>query len=205
MYKKYTRSCRDQSLSYFVKHRSIIMKITVLWLFLFMHFFVIASGQKITLELKNVALEVVFQNLKRQTGNYFLYDADAIRHIKKLSLQVKDVTLEQALDICMEDLPLKYVIQEKSIIVSKESYITNLDIEKSTDNVQSSISGEVVNEKGEAIPGVTVRIKGGFTMTATDEKGRFSIQVPGSSAVLVFSIVGYSSKEVNVGSQRDIM
>ncbi len=180
------------------------MKITVLWLFLFMHFFVIASGQKITLELKNVALEVVFQNLKRQTGYYFLYDADAIRHIKKLSLQVKDVTLEQALDICMEDLPLKYVIQEKSIIVSKESYITNLDIEKSTDNVQSSISGEVVNEKGEAIPGVTVRIKGGITMTATDEKGRFSIQVPGSSAVLVFSIVGYSSKEVNVGSQRDI-
>src|SRR5690606_18151522 len=143
MYKKYTRSCRDQSLLYFIKHRSIIMKITVLWLFLFMHFFVIASGQRVTLELKNVALEVVFQNLKRQTGYYFLYDADAIRHIKKLSLRVKNVTLEQALDKCMEDLPLKYVVQEKSIIVSKESYTPPVNVEKSV--VQPAVSGVVVN------------------------------------------------------------
>src|SRR5690606_17059224 len=171
MYKKYTRSYRDQSFLYFIKHRSIIMKITVLWLFLFMHFFVIASGQRVTLELKDVALEVVFQNLKQQTGYYFLYDADAIRHIKKLSLQVKDVTLEQALDKCMEDLPLKYVVQEKSIIVSKETYTRDVNGKKSI--VQSPISGQVVNEKGEPIPGVTVRIKGGITVTATDDKGRF--------------------------------
>ncbi|WP_052732698.1 SusC/RagA family TonB-linked outer membrane protein [Hymenobacter terrenus] len=59
------------------------------------------------------------------------------------------------------------------------------------------INGRVVDEKGEGIPGVTVLVKGTSTGVSTNSNGDFSLDVP-DGATLVFSSVGYASKEVAV-------
>ncbi len=64
-----------------------------------------------------------------------------------------------------------------------------------------AVSGKVVDEKGADLPGVSVAVKGSTQGTTTDGTGRFRITVPGPSAVLVFSFVGYLSQEITVGSQ----
>ncbi|GAB3707765.1 TonB-dependent receptor [Spirosoma flavus] len=66
------------------------------------------------------------------------------------------------------------------------------------------ISGKVVDEKGSGLPGVSVVIKGTTQGTTTDPSGSFRITVPGASSTLVFSFVGYSSKEVVVGNQTNL-
>ncbi|MBD2699569.1 TonB-dependent receptor [Spirosoma sp. BT702] len=66
------------------------------------------------------------------------------------------------------------------------------------------ISGKVTDEKGSGLPGVSVVIKGTTQGTTTDPSGSFRINVPGASSTLVFSFVGYGSKEVAVGSQTNI-
>lgn len=67
---------------------------------------------------------------------------------------------------------------------------------------QSRISGTVKNGKdGSPMPQVSVSVKGSTTGAVTDEKGAFSIQVPGKDAVLVFAYTGFASQEVRVGSQ----
>jgi len=53
------------------------------------------------------------------------------------------------------------------------------------------------------VPGVTVRVKGGKTASQTDQDGHFSINAP-SNAVLVFSHVSYTIKEIPVNGQADI-
>ncbi|MGB4399592.1 MAG: SusC/RagA family TonB-linked outer membrane protein [Daejeonella sp.] len=64
------------------------------------------------------------------------------------------------------------------------------------------ISGKVtVAEDGSTLPGVSVRLKGTNTGATTDANGMYRIQVPGNGAVLVFSFIGFSAKEVPVGSQ----
>lgn len=67
------------------------------------------------------------------------------------------------------------------------------------------IQGTVKDESGGALMGVTVSVKGANTGTVTDLQGRFSLDAP-DNATLVFSYVGYQSKEVPVtGSRMDVV
>lgn len=63
------------------------------------------------------------------------------------------------------------------------------------------VTGKVTDNKGEAVPGTTVVIKGSETGTITDADGKYSIEVPNDQAVLIFSSIGFTRKEVTVGSQ----
>ena len=62
-----------------------------------------------------------------------------------------------------------------------------------------SVSGQVSDESGSGLPGVSVLVKGTQTGTTTDQSGSFAINVPNENSVLVFSFVGYQPQEVTVG------
>ncbi len=69
-------------------------------------------------------------------------------------------------------------------------------------NAQNQVvSGTVHSETGEGMPGVNVVIKNTTTGTTTDTDGRFTLAVPDAGTTLVFTFVGYSTKEVQVGAQ----
>ena len=66
------------------------------------------------------------------------------------------------------------------------------------------VSGTVEDENGDGMPGVNVLVKGTATGTVSDADGKFSISVPGNDAVLVFTFVGYGTKEVSVGGRTTV-
>lgn len=68
----------------------------------------------------------------------------------------------------------------------------------------AEIKGKVTDEKGEALPGVSVLVKGSQQGTITDGSGAFSVNVPESGAVLVFSFVGYKAQEFKVGNLTNL-
>lgn len=71
--------------------------------------------------------------------------------------------------------------------------------------IDKTISGQVLSvEDNTPVPGVSVVLKGSRTGTNTDVDGKFKIDVPDNSAVLVFSSVGFVSQEVTVGSKSTI-
>ncbi len=66
-----------------------------------------------------------------------------------------------------------------------------------------TITGSVVDEDGGPIPGVVVYIKGDqSTGVLSNELGEFSIKVPGEESVLVFTVLGFKTKEIPVGDKR---
>ncbi|MDN5287946.1 MAG: SusC/RagA family TonB-linked outer membrane protein [Mucilaginibacter sp.] len=67
---------------------------------------------------------------------------------------------------------------------------------------QSTVTGTVVDENNQPLPGASVKIKGG-SGTTTNTTGKFSLTAP-SNSILVFSFVGYKSKEVAIGSKSHI-
>ena len=70
---------------------------------------------------------------------------------------------------------------------------------------QKRVTGKVTDATtGEALPGVTVVIKGTTSGVASDLDGSYTLDVPSGSAVLQFTSVGYASQEVTVGP-RDVI
>ncbi len=69
---------------------------------------------------------------------------------------------------------------------------------------QKTVSGKVTGVNGEAIPGVTILLKGTLTGTVTDIDGNFTITVTQPDAVLIFSFVGMKTQEVAVMDQTQI-
>ena len=66
------------------------------------------------------------------------------------------------------------------------------------------VEGIIVDEAGEPVIGVNVRVKGNSTLgTITDYDGKFSIDVS-SKDILVFSYIGYKTQEVKVGDQKSL-
>lgn len=68
---------------------------------------------------------------------------------------------------------------------------------------QQAVSGRVTSG-GFPLPGVSILVKGTTTGTSTDADGRFTIRVPDNSSVLVVSFIGYTTQEIEVGSQTNL-
>jgi TonB-dependent starch-binding outer membrane protein SusC len=69
---------------------------------------------------------------------------------------------------------------------------------------QVTITGKVTSDQKEPLPGVNILVKGTSQGTTTDVNGDFSLQVPGSESVIVFSFIGYITEEVSVGSNTSL-
>ncbi len=68
----------------------------------------------------------------------------------------------------------------------------------------SALSGQVTDETGTGLPGVSVVTKGTTNGTVTDSKGDYTLSISAQNSVLVFSYVGYLSQEVMVGNQSTL-
>ncbi|WP_063826385.1 SusC/RagA family TonB-linked outer membrane protein [Dyadobacter beijingensis] len=69
---------------------------------------------------------------------------------------------------------------------------------------RQTVSGTVLDKDQNPLPGVSYLIKGSNTGGATDANGKFSVAVPSGSAVLVFSSIGFVTKEVPVGNATQL-
>ncbi|MEB2777390.1 TonB-dependent receptor [Algoriphagus sp. D3-2-R+10] len=69
---------------------------------------------------------------------------------------------------------------------------------------EKTITGKVLDENGEGLPGVTVILDGSSTAVVTDLKGSYSITVPDNGEILVFSFIGYSTQRKEIANQSQI-
>lgn len=68
-----------------------------------------------------------------------------------------------------------------------------------------TVNGQVISfEDDYPIPGVNVSVKGTSTGTITNADGEYTLQVPDPGSVLIFSFVGYESKEIPVNGRSTI-
>lgn len=68
---------------------------------------------------------------------------------------------------------------------------------------QRTVSGTVIDELGEPLPGVNIRIEGTGSGTTTDLDGKYSLQVDDGN-ILVYSYIGYLAQNVTVGARAVI-
>ena len=69
---------------------------------------------------------------------------------------------------------------------------------------QRTITGKVVDEKGNPIPGASIQIKGTKIGTTSQADGTYALKVPDNAKALIFSSVGLAEQEISIGSSTSI-
>ncbi|WP_153800791.1 SusC/RagA family TonB-linked outer membrane protein [Foetidibacter luteolus] len=96
---------------------------------------------------------------------------------------------------------MKIKLLLRGIVIPLVSFLL---ISSTTLAQSKKVTGKVVSATQVALAGVSVQIKGASTGTVTDASGSYSLTVPGNSSVLVFTFIGFATKEVEVGTQSVI-
>lgn len=177
----------------------LIMKLTfILWMVAFMQVSAAGYAQKVNIKLKNASLEEVINQLRQQTDYDFLCNSEVFAGLKPITLTAINKDVQQVLDECFISLPLKYKINNKTIVITRKE-----EPVKSQQPPVIKVSGRVTDEKGEPLPGVSVRVKGTATGTVSNADGNYSISVK-DDAVLTFSFIGFVLQDVKV-TQRKVI
>ena len=110
-----------------VSKTMLVMKLTLI-LLLSVCLQVSAKGyaQKVSLSEKNAPLENVFREINRQTGFTFIYTDLLLQKANKVSINITDASLEQALDICFKYQPFTYKIMNTMVVLKEKEKLVQV-------------------------------------------------------------------------------
>lgn len=185
--------------------RQIIMRINLIVILITISLVQAAAstfGQRVTLHEKNASLQQVLLSIRKQTKFTFLYNSDLIKSAKKVSLNLENVKLEQALSACFQDQELSFKIIENTVVIKQKDFSLLNPISNYFKFIE--VRGKVLDEKGMPLPGATVQVKDTKKKVVTNTEGDFELHAVDEKAILLVSYIGYKSKEVPANGESPI-
>lgn len=159
-----------------------------------------AQNYKISMKKSNCAIKEILRELEKNSDYLFCYNDKEIDVNQKISVHVRNATLEETLQQIFSDMGYDYKIVNHQILIEVAEPKTTQDVRQN-----KLVTGHVVDQNGDPLVGVNVQEEGTNNITITDINGNYSIyNVSGSSSVLKFTYIGYKAEEIKVGEQKSI-
>lgn len=152
---------------------------------------VYADEKPLSLKMKDVPLEEVFQAIKEQSEFSIVYNTKDIDLKKKVSIDVTNASIQTVLDQVLAGQNVEYRIDDKHIILAAKA-----------PEKQIVVKGVVTDEKGETIVGANVLEQGTTNGASTDIDGKFTLTVNSNSNLLV-SFIGYQTQTIPVNGKTN--
>ncbi|MEJ2883601.1 SusC/RagA family TonB-linked outer membrane protein [Pedobacter sp. GR22-6] len=152
-------------------------------------------GQSVTLKHKNASLARIFTEIRKQTGYDFFYSDQMISASNKITIDLKNASLKQALEQIFANQPLSFELAEKTVIVTPKQTSLLDRLSNLFNNIQ--VSGRVLNKDGLPLQGVTIFVKGSNQSVYSNATGYFSLRNVDEQSVVVFRSVGFLTRELN--------
>ncbi|NER13872.1 SusC/RagA family TonB-linked outer membrane protein [Leptobacterium flavescens] len=188
-------------------------------------------AQNISLKMRNVELKTIFTEIEKKSEYSFFYNNSLVDVSKKKSLNVENKEVLDVLSTLLKNTEIDYKIFKKQIILFPKNNVSignllkellekneqtvnsdandvgdaNLENVEAIfeDAVQDLVSGNVSDNNGTPLIGVSVVIKGTTTGTQTDFDGNYQIDAK-QGDILVFSYIGMQTTEITVGTSKTI-
>lgn len=184
--------------------------------------------EEVTIVKQNAKVIDVLLDIEKQTGRKFFYSNNEIDTERKVSLKLRHVKISRALDELFKNSAVHYSFSEKYIVLTvngkdEASLKTNESTllasaatrtaedtsvpsapEEVISKIAFQVSGQVNDEKQQALPGVNVVEKGTSNGAITDADGKFVLTVADGNAILVLSFIGYENLEVPLNGRTQI-
>src|ERR1044072_7435058 len=125
------------------------MKLTAILIFIaVMQVSAAGNAQSITISKQNASLETIFKEVKEQTGYLFFYNKDWMSKAKKVTINVKNATLDDVLKLCFKDQQLNYAIIGNTIVLTLKQQSLQPALNTTLLELQQTVSGVVRDENG---------------------------------------------------------
>ncbi|AMP99694.1 hypothetical protein AY601_2812 [Pedobacter cryoconitis] len=194
MYKNFT-------LNFEVRHAYVyrfllVMRLTVLILLVaFMQLSASTMAQKVTMVEKNASLEHVLREIRKQTGYSIIYDLDAVLHAKPVSINVKGVSVFEAIQQSLVAQSLGFSFEGRTIVIKERTLTERIAEAVIAEEVRIIVQDSV----GRLLPGANVYDKTRNKMYTTNSKGEVLItNIPKNGLVLQITYVGNKTEEIFV-------
>lgn len=140
----------------------------------------------LTLSFNKTPLATALKAVEKKSGCKVLFTYDEVQSYH-VTATVKKEPLTHAMTAILKGLPFQYKLNGNFVIVSKNAQAAVLPAQKAAGN---KVFGVIVDEEGEPLIGVTVRIKGTGKGTITNFDGEFSLEDDNRKTPLLFSYIG---------------
>ncbi len=177
----------------------LVMKLIAFFLLaLTMHVCADGLSQNVTISEREISLDKVFTMIHEQTGFEFIYDQQAIEKAPLVTLHVKNMSLTEVLNKCFKGLPYKFLVLDKTIVISAKQPKPATPAGDSTliGSPAADIRGRVTDSLGNPLAGATVAVKGTPKVELTNGNGEFTVKEINGKITLQVSFVGYDNAEI---------
>jgi TonB-linked SusC/RagA family outer membrane protein len=169
--------------------------------------------QRVSISVRQARIADILRQLEKTTRVKFVYSENVVDVNQTIALTARHKRLDSVLNTVLCENGINYEVINNRIVLSAasaENHAHTVRIDPHITKkwfsviVAPEIHGTVKDAKGIPLLGVTIKIKGTGIGTVTDASGRFSLEVPDSSAVLVVSYIGYDTKQVALEGRTTI-
>jgi TonB-dependent starch-binding outer membrane protein SusC len=192
---KFMKKNTDYSIFSFLKKHEKLLQIMKLSLVINLIFFVSVTANiysqknSFTLNFNDVTVKDVIKTIESHSDYRFFYNDELSDMSRKVNLNFEDLAITDVLGTLFNNSGIAYRILENNLIVlAPEASLQQLRIRGTVKDANT----------GEVLPGVNIMIEGTGSGVVSDNTGVFTIDIPSSDAVLVFSYVGFISEKVEV-------
>lgn len=158
------------------------------------------AAAQLTLSTPRTTLGTVIKQIQSQSKYQFFYN-DKLSTVTVEPLKVKDASLEQVLNTLLKNKDISYKIEENIIYLSEKENSNSLQQQSGKER---TITGQVVDAKGEPLIGVSILVKGTTDGAITDLDGNYKIMTKSNNPVIVYSYIGYKTQEIPLKGQTTI-
>ena len=158
------------------------------------------AAAQLTLSTPRTTLGTVIKQIQSQSKYQFFYN-DKLSTVTVEPLKVKDASLEQVLNTLLKNKDISYKIEEDIIYLSEKENSNSLQQQSGKER---TITGQVVDAKGEPLIGVSILVKGTTDGAITDLDGNYKIMTKSNNPVVVYSYIGYKTQEIPLKGQTAI-
>jgi len=179
---------------------AFLMKLTGVFILAFsMQAKAVSFTQKVSISTHNSSLKDVFNELRKQTGYFFIYSDEVINKARPVKVNIVNKDLDEALMEITKPQELSYTLHDKTLIFTAKS---NGPVVKQVEEI--NVKGQVLDQKGGVLPGATVRVKGTNKAVMTNNNGEFNINSISENAILIVSYTGFTTQEIAIKGRTQL-
>ncbi|MCC8407818.1 TonB-dependent receptor [Mucilaginibacter sp. UR6-1] len=145
----------------------------------------------VTLIIKNPDLHQAFSQLNGQAGYSYVYDNGRAKNIKLKDLNYKKVALSRVLKSLQNEVPFSLTVDGASIMVRIE------DVKPAVRVKNGIVSGKIVDEKGEPLPGATVKVIETGLGTQTNVDGQYTLSMLPGIYTIEITYISFQTQRVS--------